>query len=221
VCIISTAQQARPKVIQCSEPVRAQLMMSSVEVTRPLSTPGQAAVTSFGGYLNPPNDEGTQEDRTLDPDGIVLRLMDLDEADGNWSADIISPSPIRSYTAAQLGQVFGLAFDDADNPNIYVTATSLYGLRRDGSGSDASWAEGQFGTEDNAGPGTIWKIDGTTGEVSLFANVERDGVPNSGPALGNIAFDPISQQLFVSDRDTGLIHRFDLDGQDRASSTMA
>src|SRR5208283_1969597 len=37
-CIISTAQHARPKVIHMSEPVRAQLMRSSVAVTRkPLS----------------------------------------------------------------------------------------------------------------------------------------------------------------------------------------
>src|SRR5262245_53539337 len=37
-CIISTAQQARPNVIHISEPVRAQLMRSSVVVTRkPLS----------------------------------------------------------------------------------------------------------------------------------------------------------------------------------------
>ena len=38
VCIISTAQQASPKVIQNSEPVRAQLMTSSAVVSRkPLS----------------------------------------------------------------------------------------------------------------------------------------------------------------------------------------
>ena len=37
--IISTAQQARPKVIHISEPVRAQVIRSSVEVTRkPLSS---------------------------------------------------------------------------------------------------------------------------------------------------------------------------------------
>jgi len=37
-CIISTAQQASPKVIHIKEPVRAQLMRSSVVVTRkPLS----------------------------------------------------------------------------------------------------------------------------------------------------------------------------------------
>jgi hypothetical protein len=37
-CIISTAQQASPNVIHISEPVRAQLMRSSVVVTmKPLS----------------------------------------------------------------------------------------------------------------------------------------------------------------------------------------
>src|SRR6185312_10223201 len=38
ICIISTAQQARPKVIHISEPVRAQVMRSSTAVTmKPLS----------------------------------------------------------------------------------------------------------------------------------------------------------------------------------------
>ena len=38
VCIISTAQQASPKVIHISEPVRAQLISSSARATRkPLS----------------------------------------------------------------------------------------------------------------------------------------------------------------------------------------
>jgi hypothetical protein len=199
-----------PALTQDAEPADDQLVPG-------ILVPGQAAVTSFGGYLNPPNDEGVQEDRTLNPDGVVLRLLDMGTANGEWSADIVTPTPARTYTASQLGQVFGLAIDGASNPNIYVTATSLYGLRRNGTGSDAEWAEGQFGAEENAGPGTIWKIDGTTGDVSLFATVERDGVPNSGPGLGNIAFDPISQQLFVSDLDTGLIHRFDLDGRDRGA----
>ena len=38
MCIISTAQQARPKVIHISEPVRAQVIRASEDVTRnPLS----------------------------------------------------------------------------------------------------------------------------------------------------------------------------------------
>ncbi len=59
------------------------------------------------------------------------------------------------------------------------------------------------------------KSTATTGAVTLFANVTLDGVPNSGPALGALAFDPASRQLFVADRDTGMIHRFTLDGVER------
>ena len=47
VCIISTAQQARPKVIQCNEPALAQLTKFSNEVViKPLS------VKSFANFLN-------------------------------------------------------------------------------------------------------------------------------------------------------------------------
>ena len=35
-----------------------------------------------------------------------------------------------------------------------------------------------------------------------------DGVPNPGPALGNLAYDAVNKQLFVSDLYTGMIHRF-------------
>ena len=115
-------------------------------------------------------------------------------------------------------------------PNIYLAATSAYGLPivvpdADGDGvpdrsrrgaPNANFMPGLFGpVVANGGPGSIWKIDGRTGAVTLFANVMLDGVPNSGPALGGLAFDPGSRQLFVADRDTGMIHRFMLDGADR------
>jgi hypothetical protein len=46
------------------------------------------------------------------------------------------------------------------------------------------------GAAPGAGPGSIWKIDGATGRVTLFANIAVAGRPNSGPGLGGIAFDP-------------------------------
>ena len=42
------------------------------------------------------------------------------------------------------------------------------------------------------------------GAVQLFANVTLDGVPNSGPALGGLAFDPNSGTLFAADRESGM-----------------
>ena len=62
------------------------------------------------------------------------------------------------------------------------------------------------------GPGSIWRIDGVSGAVSLFANVTLNGVANSGPALGGLVFDAASNSLLVADRQTGMIHRFNLSG---------
>ena len=128
--------------------------------------------------------------------------------------------------AKDVGQVFGVALDDANPPNIYLAATSLFGLNivsrgRDGSperrkkgGPGAGWMKGQFGLELQGGPGAIYKVDGRTGVVTLFANVTLDGVPNPAPGLGNLAYDAAHKQLFVSDLYTGMIHRFALDGRD-------
>jgi len=121
-------------------------------------------------------------------------------------------------------------------PNVYLTATSAFGLHIitpdiDGNGfpdrilngqPDAVFMQGQFGgllgqgnmIGQKGGPGSIYKIDGRTREVSLFSNITLFDQQNSGAALGNIAFDPVHNQLFVSDRDTGLIHRIDLEGND-------
>ena len=89
-------------------------------------------------------------------------------------------------------------------------------IARDAGRPNAAFMPGLFGPiAADGGPGSIWRIDGRTGAVSLFANVVLAGVPNSGPALGGLAFDPASRQLFAADRDTGMIHRFSLDGADR------
>jgi hypothetical protein len=69
--------------------------------------------------------------------------------------------------------------------------------------------EGQFGP---GGPGAIYKIDGRNGRVSTFARLPSGGGPNGGAALGNIAYDPVHRQFFVSDFQTGLIHRLDMNG---------
>ena len=76
---------------------------------------------------------------------------------------------------------------------------------------------GQFGTGLGGGPGSIWKIDGRTGTVSLFANIALNNLPNSGPALGNITFDFVSRKLYVSDLQTGTIHALDLKGNEVAT----
>jgi uncharacterized repeat protein (TIGR01451 family) len=67
--------------------------------------------------------------------------------------------------------------------------------------------KGQFGLDLQGDPGSIYKVDGATGVITLFAKVVLDGVPNPGAALGNLAYDVAHKQLFVSDLYTGMIHR--------------
>jgi sugar lactone lactonase YvrE len=66
-----------------------------------------------------------------------------------------------------------------------------------------------FADDKGGSPGAIWRVDGTTGDVALFATIPN----NSGPGLGDVVFDKKTRQVFVSDLDTGLIHRLDEDGQ--------
>jgi len=189
--------------------------------------PGEAAVTGFSGAplpieIAPGIDPG--ERTFIDLNGPTLRVVDLRHMHGPASAQLVGAPKPFSFNAAQIGQVFGVALDDNSAPNIYVAASSAYGLPivvPDANGRfqhvkagapQATFMPGLWGA--NGGPGSIWKIDGSTGAVSLFADVKLDGRKNSGPALGGLAFDPQTKSLFVADRETGFIHRFGLGGRE-------
>jgi hypothetical protein len=193
-----------------------------------LLAPGNAAVTGFSGALPPAQIAPAVdpvEKTFIDFDGPSLRIVDLQRMGGPPKAQIVSAIKPFTVKAAQIGQVFGVAVDNRTPPNIYVAASSAYGLPivAPGPGGqlqhiklgapNARFMPGLWGgAAPNGGPGSIWKIDGATGAVSLFANVRLDGRSNSGPALGGIAFDPDSSSLFVADRETGFIHRISLSG---------
>ncbi len=188
---------------------------------------GDAAVTGFSGTMVAGEAKsGSPLDVTfIDPENPALRVFDLSKLGGKPEGQI-ADAPVRLMIPARdIGQVFGVTTDsDAGNtsPNIYAAATSLYGLQivrdtDDGPGTrlvkgepGARWMDGQFGR--GGGPGSIWKIDGTTGKPSLFATISQNGAENSGAGLGAIAFDPASKQFFVTDLETGLIHRLDRNG---------
>jgi len=194
---------------------------------------GDAVVTGFAGTLLPDPDSllpgGEAIDETLiDLDGTSARLIDVAAPGFIWDGSVWAADVRHEVLAREVGQVFGVTLDDAEAPNIYLAASSAYGLPivapdADGDGrperlrrgeTDARFMDGLFGPGPDGGPGSIWKIDGVTGAASLFSNVTLDGVENSGPGLGNLAFDASHQQLFVSDLATGMIHRFDLEGTD-------
>src|SRR5262245_22583773 len=192
-------------------------------------TRGEAVVTGFSGVK--PADRsavaGNPLDQTfIDLDGASARILRLEPGAPPAGQLIVAPSVLQ-VKARDVGQVFAIGLDDPllpdgthDTPNIYLGATSAFGLQivmpdSNGDGRPerlkkgdvtAEWMAGQFGR--NGGPGSIYKIDGKTGAVTLFATIPG----NSGPGLGDIVFDSSTRQFFVSDLDTGLIHRLDAAG---------
>jgi hypothetical protein len=201
----------------------------------PVIGKGDMAVTGFSGTGLP--DGGVPPgidplDKTfIDLNGASLRVFDVARLGGAPAGQLVDARAKFSVIAGQIGQVFALAFDagSAIPPNLYVAATTMHGLqivapdaadagrpkRLRRGGAEARFMKGQWGAAPGAGPGSIWKLDGATGAVTLFVNVIGAGQPNSGPGLGGLAVDPRSRSLYVSDLDTGLIHRFDVDGADR------
>jgi hypothetical protein len=195
---------------------------------------GDAVVTGFSGVTQwryPPGADQVDY-QIINQQGSTLQIFSLSQMFGADDARKIPVDRGFALSAGQTGQVFGVALDDGKEPDgtfrapdIYITATSAFGLRllqetatevsrTKSGGPDVRWMQGQFGEDADSGPGTIWKIDGTSGELSLFANIVFENEPNSGPALGNIAFDPNGRNLYVSDLQTGMIHGYGLDGRE-------
>jgi len=188
--------------------------------------PGDAVVTGFAGIKAPdaPIAPGTDplDMFHIDLDGPSAQVFQLGAAGAPARGQIIQANAPFKLRARDAGQVFAIALDDALPPNIYVGQTAAFGLNivgADANGDgrpdrlkkgqpDARWMAGQFGTDKGGGPGSIYRIDGRTGAVSLFATIPG----TSGAGLGAIVFDRTTRQFLVSDLDNGLIHRLDANG---------
>ena len=203
---------------------------------RPAVNLGDAVVTGFSGTiaLDPtkprPANKSAVDLTFINPDGPAARIVAVGRPGYVWDGRLFQAAKTFDVLAKDTGQVFGVALDDQAAPNIYLAATSAFGLnlvgrsadgqpeRRKVGGPGAGWMKGQFGLDLQGDPGSIYKVDGITGVVTLFAKVMLDGVPNPGPALGNLAYDAAHKQLFVSDLYTGIIHRFAIaDGSERGA----
>jgi hypothetical protein len=202
----------------------------SADAQQPNSPPnlnlGDAVVTGFSGTIAPdpakprPASKSAVDLTFINPDGPSARIVGIGRPGFVWDGRLLPTPRTFDVFAKDVGQVFGVALDDQQPAsNIYLAATSAFGLNLVGRGSDgqperrktggpgAGWMKGQFGLDLQGDPGSVYKVDGATGVITLFAKVVLDGVPNPGAALGNLAYDAAHKQLFVSDLYTGMIHR--------------
>ena len=187
-----------------------------------IMVPGDTIVTGFSGVLppNPPIPSGNPVDETfINLDGASMQIQRPSPA-GPPAGQLIPSPTVFSALARSVGQVFPIALDDAQVPNIYLGATSAFGIQivtpdSDGDGRPERVTTGQAGAEFMQGqwgatgaPGSIYKVDGTTGAITLFTSIGANG----GPGIGDIVYDRASRQFFASDLDTGLIYRLDWTG---------
>jgi hypothetical protein len=123
----------------------------------------------------------------LGPNDPELRVIDISGDPPPPNLNYAAPTYIHpSWTAATFGGgIFGLTLDSYGN--IYVAASSLW------SGSTT--------------PGTIYKVDKDTAEVSVFATV-----PNNGPAFGNINYDCVSETIYATSHEDCRIWQLDMNG---------
>jgi len=142
---------------------------------------GEAIVTCFSGNENNSN-----------PNGFVLGLKDIRDHSGFTTALVNNPLASQmepSWTAGDMGEVFGIAIDK--DYNVYLSATTIY-------------KDNYFGATGNTG-GEIFVIDGVTGVSSLLTRL-----PNSGQGLGNIAYAENHDALYVTNFDDGNIYKIPL-----------
>lgn len=201
----------------------------------PAIFPGATAVSGFPGTTISGFEEGLPpgvdpvDETMIDMAQPSVRIHDPRALGGPASGQLVyTPTPLE-VKDGDIGLVFGLTYDDGIRngqptgvPDLYAAATSLFGLRivtpdEDADGrperqrkgvAGAGFMDGQWGVNLGGGPGSIYRIDGYTGQPTLFATIDS----NSGPGLADIAFDKAHRQFFASDLDNGLIHRISADG---------
>jgi hypothetical protein len=196
--------------------------------------PGSVAISGFSGSTLSAESLAPGVDPTdktiIDVEGASLKVFDLTTLGQRPAGQLLSAPVKFEVKAGDIGQVFPLAFDDGGAsggaPNLFAGSSSAFGIQIVGAQPDAEgkpvrlkagapgarFMDGQFGGLPGGSSGTIWKIDGSSGAVSVFADTGVGGVSNSGPGLGGLAIDAKTRSLFASDLDTGLILRFSLEG---------
>lgn len=164
---------------------------------------GEAVVTCFSGFNTPTNYLSG-----VNQNAPVMALVDVrDHSTGTlgtwWQVASASEYSDPSWTPQNLGQVFGIAIDG--NNDIFVAASTIYTCA-----TTSPYAYNPFTTL--GGPGAVYKINGITGAVTNYVTTGAfvpggTRIPNNGSALGNICYDPLHNQFFVTNHADGMVYR--------------
>lgn len=142
---------------------------------------------------------------------------------GNWTTP---PTPVSSWTPANIGQVFGTTIDAIGN--VFFGATAMYyptsfGNPRVTFATLAPAPTGYNGFHAVAGSfGLIYKADGsslsttscivTASPTNAGAGVGTNKIYNTGYGIGNIAYSSRYNKLYASNLEDGKIYCMDITG---------
>lgn len=130
-----------------------------------------------------------------------------------------------SWLIGDIGNVFGVAINERTG-DILVSASSNYAAGFLNNPAILGYGSIGGGTDDLSAAGTVYRIDGVTGDPSVFAVLPQQSAtfthincegPDSqmrttGVGLGNIHYDAAHDQYFVSNIEDGRIYRLGADG---------
>jgi hypothetical protein len=175
-------------------PAFAQLLPAALPVN-----PGELVHTlEAPNDLVPPPSAGGAD---LDDPVVLLFNVNNPAAQGavldtNWSANRFwnAGAGVHEWTARNLGNVFGVCLDRANNPNIYVANANYVLLGYGGFGQTPLWGPG--------GPGGVYQLHGTTGNICRIADI-----PDAGVGQGDVVHGVRGNVLYVSNFEDGLIYR--------------
>lgn len=123
---------------------------------------GDAVVTGFSGAIAPdpskprPANKSPIDLTFINPDGASAHIVDVSKPGYVWDGRLFAAPMKFDVLAKDVGQVFGVALDDAEQPNIYVAATSAFGLNIVKRGRDGLPERMKKG-----GPGAGWVSSGS------------------------------------------------------------
>ena len=209
---------------------------ANAQALPPILSTGDAAVAGFSGVRvlgSPASDAQRIDNSYINLDGASLASRSRSASMGEPpQGQFITVAKPFSVSAGQIGQVFSL---DArrcepaehlcrrharpmDCRSSFPTPTATDAPDRARRGApNAAFMPGLFGPVlADGGPGSIWRIDGSTGAVRAVrqCHARRRAKFRTGARRAGVRSERRARS-FAADRDTGMIHRFTLDGAER------
>jgi len=195
---------------------------NSACITDALLYPGVAVATC-----------GVLEDQVAS-ERYVIAYIGMNEGPGTSRSEITDTDSTLHHTdwlVSSIGNVFGTAINES-TAEVFVTASSNYGsvigIRSNTSPSILNYGSIDNPSSDTEAAGRIYRLDPVTGAVTVFATLpqqtttvehwdcERESQDldrtDTGVGLGNIVYDEINDQFFVSNVEDGRIYRLSSSG---------